>query len=128
MRIRAKCKLCQDIIESFHRYDYVSCKCGHISIDGGLEQLKCSAIDWNNFLRVDDEGNEIVPIIKDKKEMKSIEELESIPPPSKKELLGMLDEMIASYERLPEHAKSQSPTNYDLAAALLLILHIMRCK
>ncbi len=126
MRNRAKCKLCQSIIESFHRHDYVSCKCGHISIDGGLEYWRCSAIDWNNFLRIDDEGNEIIPTIKDKEEPIPSEVTNPVPPPTKRELLGMLDEMIASYERLPVDARTQAPTNYDLAAALLLLSSILR--
>jgi len=125
MKNRAKCKLCQSIIESFHRHDYVTCKCGEIAVDGGLDYWRCSAKNWDNFLRIDDQGNEIVPVIKDKEEEKP-NEVKEVPPPTKKELLGMLEEMIASYERLPIDARTQSPTNYDLAAALLLISHIMR--
>jgi len=31
----ARCKKCGDVIESKHRHDYVSCKCGAIAVDGG---------------------------------------------------------------------------------------------
>jgi hypothetical protein len=34
---KVKCKQCEDIIESKHRHDFVSCKCGKIYIDGGLD-------------------------------------------------------------------------------------------
>jgi len=125
MKNRAKCKLCQSIIESFHRHDYVTCKCGEIAVDGGLDYWRCSAKNWDNFLRIDDQGNEIIPVIKDKEEEKP-NEVKEVPPPTKKELLGMLEEMIASYERLPVHARTQSPTNYDLAAVLLLLSSIFR--
>lgn len=64
MRNRAKCKLCGDILESFHEFDYQTCKCNEISISGGLIRYECAAKDFSNFLRVDDEGNEIVPTIK----------------------------------------------------------------
>lgn len=30
-----KCLLCRDVIESKHRHDYVTCKCGAVSLDGG---------------------------------------------------------------------------------------------
>ena len=30
-----KCAKCDDVIESKHRHDLVSCKCGAIFIDGG---------------------------------------------------------------------------------------------
>lgn len=30
-----QCKHCGDIIASEHRYDYKSCKCGCVAVDGG---------------------------------------------------------------------------------------------
>lgn len=35
-----KCKKCGDIIESKHVHDYVTCKCGAVSVDGGHEYLR----------------------------------------------------------------------------------------
>ena len=37
---KIKCKLCLDIIESKHRHDYVTCKCGKVGIDGGHDYLR----------------------------------------------------------------------------------------
>lgn len=37
VRNRARCKRCNDIIESKHKYDFVSCRCKAISLDGGTE-------------------------------------------------------------------------------------------
>lgn len=37
---KAKCRKCGDIIESRSVHDYVHCKCGAISVDGGLDYLK----------------------------------------------------------------------------------------
>lgn len=31
----ATCKLCGDRIRSKNRHDYVTCKCGNVSVDGG---------------------------------------------------------------------------------------------
>lgn len=39
-RNRAKCKKCGDVIESTHVYEFVTCKCGSISVDGGGEYLR----------------------------------------------------------------------------------------
>jgi len=47
---RAQCLLCEDIIESTHRHDYVSCKCGEIAVDGGRSYLRRSAKNFLNFL------------------------------------------------------------------------------
>lgn len=44
----AQCLLCNDVIESTYRHDYVSCKCGAIFIDGGTSYLRCGG-DFNNF-------------------------------------------------------------------------------
>jgi hypothetical protein len=40
----AKCLLCGDIIESKHRHDYVTCKCGNLSVDGGQDYWKRSIV------------------------------------------------------------------------------------
>ncbi len=48
---RAKCKLCGDILESKHRHDFVSCKCGEIFIDGGNDYWRAGARDLKNILR-----------------------------------------------------------------------------
>ncbi len=37
-----KCNLCGDIIISTYRHDFVSCKCGCCSVDGGNDYLKRS--------------------------------------------------------------------------------------
>lgn len=122
MKNRAKCKLCQSTIESFHEGDYVTCKCGQISVSAGLS-MECSAIDWANFLRVDDIGNEIIPKILDTKD--------DIKPmynenPTREDKLKMLDEMIKSYENLPSHVLQSPITGYDLISLMLLISSILK--
>src|ERR1017187_30488 len=37
---RAKCADCGDIIISHHQHDYVTCKCGKSSVDGGCGYLR----------------------------------------------------------------------------------------
>lgn len=39
-RNRIRCKHCNEIIESKHRHDYVSCDCGKVAVDGGVFYLK----------------------------------------------------------------------------------------
>jgi hypothetical protein len=123
MKNRAKCKLCNTVIESFHSEHVDICACGQISVEGG-DSLRCGAKDWNNFIRVDDQGNEI--IIKVKNE--NVKQLD-IPSnkPTRKELLGMLDEMIKNIEGLPPAAMTTHITHYDFASCLLLFSSIFRC-
>lgn len=42
---RAGCRDCGDVITSTHRHDYVTCKCGKISVDGGDTYNKRSFTD-----------------------------------------------------------------------------------
>lgn len=42
---RAGCRDCGDVITSTHRHDYVTCKCGNISVDGGDTYNKRSFAD-----------------------------------------------------------------------------------
>lgn len=118
MRNRAKCKLCEDIIESFHATDLVLCKCGEISVDGG-DSLRCAAKNWNNFMRVDDEGNLIMVTVKDDIEAKEGHVI------TKKEKIDMLRELIESIDRLPNHAQHQPVNHSDLSAALVLLHSIL---
>lgn len=122
MRNRAKCKLCKDIIESFHRYDYVECKCREISVDGGDTMYKAGARDFNNFLRIDDDGNEIIVSVQDETIENKMDNIK----PNREELLDMLDMMIKNYSDLPPQAMSIPITHYDLSSALLLISSILR--
>lgn len=34
---KIRCKICGDIIESKHTYDFKYCKCGAVAVDGGLD-------------------------------------------------------------------------------------------
>lgn len=119
MKNRAKCKLCQSTIESFHLHDYVSCKCGEISVSGGVQEYNASANNWSNFLRVDDMGNEIVVTVKEQEKV-DVKPLYT-ENPTREDKLKMLDEMIKSYENLPSHAIQAPITGYDLISALLLV-------
>ena len=40
IRNAARCKRCQDEIESTHVHDFVQCSCGAIAVDGGLEYTR----------------------------------------------------------------------------------------
>jgi hypothetical protein len=126
MRNRAKCKKCEDIIESFHQYDYVTCKCGEIAVDGGTSYFRCVAKNIENFLRIDDEGNDIIPKFIDAEEKANVKPLDIAAKPNRTDRLVMLDEMIKSIEKLPVHAMSSYITHYDYYSLLLLLQSLLR--
>ena len=35
-----QCRKCGDVIESKHVHDFVSCSCGAVAVDGGLDYLR----------------------------------------------------------------------------------------
>ena len=37
---KIKCNFCGDVIESKHRHDFETCKCGRVSVDGGHDYLR----------------------------------------------------------------------------------------
>lgn len=124
----AKCRLCNTIIKSIEN-DYITCKCGEISLDMTTNKLKLIAREWENFLKVDENGNEIV--VKVEESVSSAKPLpEGNSRPSKEELLGMLNMMIKNLEELPPQGLSTYVTNYDLLSVLLLFAAVFRadCK
>lgn len=110
---RAKCKLCHTIIESKHEKDYVSCQCGEISVDGG-SAMRCAAKNFSNFLRVDDEGNEI--------EVKVVEKY------NKEYVMKLLEDYIEKLEALPQQAMHTYVNHFDLITSLNLIHMILKAK
>ena len=56
-----KCRNCGDVIESKSTHDFVTCKCGKCSVDGGLDYLRrCgSSGNWTDLSIV--EEIEIIP-------------------------------------------------------------------
>lgn len=124
MKNKAKCYLCKDIIESKHSHDLQVCSCGHIMVDKG-SAMKCAAGNWANFLRIDDEGNEIaVRVLED-----TVEPCITVAPkPTREEMLDMLDAMASDLERLPTHAKMMPATNSDLEGLIVLLSALLRVR
>lgn len=94
-----------------------------------MDKFECSAKSFTNFLRVDDEDNEIVvkTIDKDSKEPEHLEPSPQKDAPllSRKEKLDMLRAMIKNIENLPTGAMMQPINHYDHCSALVLLLSIL---
>lgn len=126
MKNRARCKLCGTVIEPLSLYDYVTCKCGEIAVEGS-ESLRVYANDLNNLLRVDDEGNIIVPKIIDKTSADDlrVEDTQEKSVPTRAQKVEMLKEMLKSIERLPQNAMTLPVTYYDYVSFISLICSII---
>lgn len=128
MRNRAKCVLCEDILESFHTHDYVTCKCGEISIDGGQNSLKTSAKNYENFLRLDDHGKEIKVTVLESHQEKETQTQTPLTVSSSSELIDMLDSLGKSIEGLPKNAMTLPITHYDYYSLIILLVAILKSK
>lgn len=131
MTFRAMCRICRTLIETKSPGDYITCACGEISIhfQPGSTQFICR--EWENFIRIDEDGNEVSVNVVEKDDISSPKpHPEGISKPSKDDLLGMLNQMIKSIEDLPSQAMGSPVTHYDLLSALLLVAALFRasCK
>lgn len=127
---RAVCKLCRTTIKAEFK-QYVSCACGEISLNYLEPEIKFIAREWENFIHLDDEGNEILINVIEKEDISSAKpHPEGISKPSIEELLGLLNHMIKTYEELPPNAMTTPITHYDLLSVLLLFAELFRasCK
>lgn len=125
---KAKCRLCGDTIESFHRHDYVRCTCGEIAVDGGTDYMRALAGNWDNFIRIDAEGREVKITLKNEEASTEQPETQTEPQPDqaltlpqKENALILIQEMIKSYEGLPQHAMHSMATNADVLSVLYLV-------
>lgn len=128
MRNRAKCKLCSTIIESFHRYDYISCDCGEISIEGGADKFITGAKDYANFLRIDDLDRESPVKVQESNDgqKNALPEKDVESKPSRRELIEMLVGMAKEIERLPDRAMQQPINQYEYYSLLTLLSAIFK--
>lgn len=56
-RNAAKCLNCGEVVESRHRHDWVSCRCGNIFVDGGLDYRRFGYLlqaEFENLAEYDD--------------------------------------------------------------------------
>lgn len=51
VRNALRCNGCQDVIESKHGHDFVSCGCGALFVDGGLSYRR---VGWTEGVTYDD--------------------------------------------------------------------------
>ena len=47
-----QCKLCGEVIESIYRHEYVQCKCGACTVDGGHDYLRRSFKDKDCYIEL----------------------------------------------------------------------------
>ncbi len=125
MRNRAKCKLCRDVIESFHSTDHVQCSCGEIDVFGG-EAMRCAAAHWENFIRLDDKGNEFIPKVQNSPDDPVSAMIYPEEPLSKAALLSEFDQIVKSYDSLPRHVLDSPVSHADLLSVLLVLQAILR--
>lgn len=59
VRNSARCLACLDEVESTHRHDFKSCKCGNVFVDGGKDYLRrgcrTSAYEDTSIITEDDQ-------------------------------------------------------------------------
>lgn len=124
MRKRAKCKVCNSILE-VTLYDMTFCKCGEVSIDMLSGEFHANVQDdINNLILVDDEGNEIIPKIA----TNSLIDSEIPYHNSKQSLIYALEQMSKNIYSLPSEARSSPITHSDFGELITLLSSIFRAS
>jgi hypothetical protein len=62
---KIKCMLCNEILESKHRHDYVVCSCDNRTVlDGGNDYLKLGGRDLSKIFIIEANGEEVNKLLK----------------------------------------------------------------
>jgi hypothetical protein len=127
MRNRAKCKLCQSIIESFYPGHVDTCKCGAITVFNG-EAMDMAPFNSPHFLRVDEIGNEIVVSYKEKgAEGQGHEEADNPNEPlSRADLIKDFENAIEYIDKAPDHEQYSFVTNAALCHYMKALVNILK--
>lgn len=128
MRNRAKCKLCNTVVESFHEFDLATCKCGEVAVYGGAQIPSVHCKKKENVILVDDNDNEIMPSSLTEKPKENATDLAEEPPKevTKKELIEIYETMIKADANLPQQALHAPCTYADLYHFKLFLLDILK--
>lgn len=95
------------------------CSCGEIFVDGG-DSLKCGCRDWNNFMRVDDEGKEFpVKVIEDSSNFQKDTN-------TRARILLELEVLLENIQSLPPQAMTTPINHYDFASLLMVLVAIFK--
>lgn len=127
---RAKCKLCNDVIESHIHGHVVYCKCGTIAVmDGPALRTYAKGNDYGSyFLRVDDMGNEMV--VQYKQDPTEVGQNEDDHEPekgvSKKHLIEEFEANIKNAIDRPDHVLASFVTTDELLRFMIDILNIIK--
>ena len=123
---RAKCKLCNKIIELKEIDGLESCECGEIAFEYRNKGHIAICKRLENLVAIDDEGNEILVETIDETNVE-ISQI-AIPEKNKKEMLKVLDGWIENIEKLPPEAMSTYISHYDLLSALMILSSVFKAK
>lgn len=52
---KVRCLLCDDVIQSQHRHDFVRCECRSLYVDGGDAYLRMGAADLSQYEIVEED-------------------------------------------------------------------------
>ena len=58
--MKIKCLLCDNVVESKHTHNLVTCKCDNCYIDGGENYLHFGGKEFDKILIIFDDGTEIL--------------------------------------------------------------------
>lgn len=61
---KIRCKKCGEVIESKSRHDFVTCKCGSCSVDGGLNYIRRCANSLDDYEELSEFENVLTELIK----------------------------------------------------------------
>jgi hypothetical protein len=132
MRNRAKCAKCDTIIESKHRHDYVSCKCGAIAVDGGDAYWRMMASDPSDFLRMyDDDTFRSYKDLQEERQKEAAMAVPAAPAPEFEaplnfdQLMFFLTERLRFWDELPPGAKAKAVDGYDLYHNLFIVKDLL---
>jgi hypothetical protein len=121
MRNRAKCALCHTVIESVLATEHVLCPCGEIGVAGGQQMLFKAYTSDDNFIRIDDDGNEIKPELAKAKE--SAEKL-LVNMDDLGQIIKDMGTIVESLESLEDYSMRLPLNQYDLLTVLRLVKRV----
>lgn len=120
---KARCFFCNEIVTSRHLHDHAICKCGNVSVCGGLVNPIIRASDYSGVRGVEI-GEDEVEAKEHRKEEEHCDEPEQ--KITREELFERFEARLATLLRLPSIARTSFISHDDLYSWMSDVLAILR--
>lgn len=122
---KIKCLICNDVVESRFLHEHAYCKCGNVSVCGGLIN---PIIRGSNYSHTKEANEMEDPVKQVKQSCDTNHDKQRDYYISRDAQLYALERLLAKFHELPDHMLDKPVSHRDHCTLIGMIVSILRCS